>query len=114
MSCSLVRWAIIASVLTRPRNAAAKSGAEIGFIEFTEFESHPPVANSRAATAVRIGVDLLIIAPQVRRPRRRAPSTGGFSGIVESQIRLDRGARSRGMRPQQVGDRVDHKQTVGT
>ena len=100
MSCSLVKWAIIASVLTRPRRAAAKSGPDLGVIELAVSEdAHPPLANSRAATAVRIGFDLLIIAPQVRRPRRRAPSTGGFGGIVESQIRLDRGARGRGMRP---------------
>jgi len=101
MSCSLGQVGHHRVGADPPAHGGPRSpDPDLGFIELAVSEdAHPPVANSRAATAARIGVDLLIIAPQVRRPRRRAPSTGGFSGIVESQIRLDRGARGRGVRP---------------
>src|ERR1700744_3903615 len=92
MSCSLVKWVIIASVLTRPRRAAAKSGPDLGVIELAVSEdAHAPLANSRAVTAaVRIGLDLLIIAPQVRRPRRRAASSGASTCSVNWRPRRNR------------------------
>ena len=71
MSCSFVRCAIIASVVTRPCSAAAKSGADTRFSCWAvSDDAHPPVANINAATAVSMSVDLLTIAPQVSPPRR--------------------------------------------
>ncbi|GAA1430062.1 hypothetical protein GCM10009641_11450 [Mycobacterium cookii] len=78
ISDNFVRCAIIASVVTRPRSDAAKSGAETGFIEFALFgDAHPPV-NNMSVTAMTMGVDLFTIAHQVRRRSRNEPSTGGF------------------------------------
>jgi hypothetical protein len=49
-------------VLTRPRSAAAKSGADVRFCGWTASDDeHPPTANAHAATAaipMRNGFDL--------------------------------------------------------
>jgi hypothetical protein len=55
--------------VTRPRSEAAKSGADVAFIELALSEdAHPPVANISVATATSKVFDLVAIAPQVRRP----------------------------------------------
>src|ERR1700733_1967988 len=104
MSCSFVKSAIIASVLTRPRNAAAKSGADTAFSGVAVSVAHPPVANTMAATAMRIDLDLMTTAPRLDRRI--------FSGILEPQVGVDRGAGRSGVGAQQIGDRVDNEEPV--
>src|ERR1700716_4270965 len=84
MSCSFVRCAIIASVLTLLRSAVANSaaaGLAAGGADLLDQWKQPPVTRARtAATAKTAGIafDLFTIAPRLDR-RRCVPLCGcGF------------------------------------